>query len=380
MNRFGDIDLALKNLSPVCGYHDLKLVSLEEALQPIELQINDLPRYIKTAKKYCHRPSEHGLTHDESASIYIYTMEWDETSLYRLLNQALRNPDRKKVQVWFSYLKLFDSAMDKIPTVKEVVWRGIALDIGKSFVKNQRLTWWTVNSCSSSVGVIKHFFGNTNNYTLFMIEAVNGKNVSNYTAYEDENEIILPIGAQFRVKSDPLEQSNQSYLVHLIEIDDNKDETLASTAINTHLATNLSILNIDPLSNIIWVDSNVDINKSTGPLQAQNWRVACFNETADALNALEEGYLNLQKIDCVITSMMERGGRRQRGLVNGLEMLERITTIWKKAGITPKPLFAVISATGDVEECKKYGVEIVVIGNYKTLQNKVIDQLNKRKT
>ncbi|CAF1470237.1 unnamed protein product [Adineta steineri] len=76
MNRFGDIDVSFKRLPPVYGYHSEELVSIEKALEPIESQIRELSRYIKIAKQHCHFPSEHGLTKDQSAAVYIYTMEW----------------------------------------------------------------------------------------------------------------------------------------------------------------------------------------------------------------------------------------------------------------------------------------------------------------
>ncbi|CAF1157222.1 unnamed protein product [Adineta steineri] len=232
MNRFIDIDLTSKRLPAVYGYHSQQLVSIEKALEPIETQINGLKVYIKTAKKYCYYPSDDGLTRDESAAVYIYTMEWDETSLYRLLNKALRDANRQNIKIWFPFLKLFDTALDKLPTVKESVWRGVPLDIGKNFTKNHVLTWWTVNSCSSSVNVIKNFIGNNKSSTLFLIEIINGKKISGYTAYENEDEVILKIGTQFRVKSDPLKQSNQSHIVHLMEIDDNDDEDSLASPLN----------------------------------------------------------------------------------------------------------------------------------------------------
>jgi len=228
MNRFGDIDCSFKRLPPVYGYHAEKIVSIEKALEPIEPHIDELSRFIKIAKKHCHYPSEHGLSKDQSAAVYIYTMEWGDTTLYRVLNNALRSEDRQELKIWFPYLKLFDTALDKLPTVKEVIWRGVPLDIGKNFLENQLLTWWSVNSCSSSVNVIKKFLGNNKKSTLFLIEAINGKKISGYTEYENENEIILRMGTQFRVKCDSLEQSNGLHIVHLIEIDDDEDEPLAS--------------------------------------------------------------------------------------------------------------------------------------------------------
>ena len=224
MNRYGDIDCSFKRLPPVYGYRSEKVVSIEEALQPIESQIEELPYYIKIAKKHCRFPSEHGLSKDQSASIYIYTMEWGDQTLYRVLNQALRSENRQALKVWFPYIKLFDTALEKLPTVKEVVWRGIPVDIGKKFTENQLVTWWSINSCSSSVNVIKSFLGNENNSTLFLIEATSGKKISGYTEFENENEIILKMGTQFRVKCDPLVQSNGSQIVHLIEINDDDDD------------------------------------------------------------------------------------------------------------------------------------------------------------
>ncbi|CAF1222604.1 unnamed protein product [Rotaria magnacalcarata] len=209
MNRFGDIDASNKKPPPIYGYRSEQLVSIEKALEPIVPHIDQLLYYIKIAKKHCHFPSEHGLTQDQSAAVYIYTMEWGDTVLY------------------------VDTALDKLPTIKEVVWRGVPIDIGKNFTKNQIVTWWSVNSCSSSPNVIKDFLGDNKKSTLFLIEAINGKNVSGYTEYESEDEVILQMGTEFHVKSDPLDQSNGSYVVHLIEIGNNNDQALASNNTNT---------------------------------------------------------------------------------------------------------------------------------------------------
>ena len=219
MNRFGDIDYSFKRFSPVYDFLIEKIVSLEEALKPID----QLASFIEIAKKHCRFPNDHGLSKDQSASIYIYTMEWGETSLYRVLNEALRSDDRQALKIWFPYLKLFDTALDLLPTVREVVWRGVPLDIGKNFTKNQIFTWWTVSSCSSSVNVIETFLQNKSNSTLFSIESANGKKVSGYTEYEAEEEVILRIGTEFRVQSNSLRSADGLHTVHLIEINGDED-------------------------------------------------------------------------------------------------------------------------------------------------------------
>jgi hypothetical protein len=66
MSRFTDVDLNKEDLTPISGYWNYPLVPLEQALQPILPYIDQLDRTIKAAKKYCHYPSEHDLTRDES--------------------------------------------------------------------------------------------------------------------------------------------------------------------------------------------------------------------------------------------------------------------------------------------------------------------------
>ncbi|UJR12429.1 hypothetical protein I4U23_016605 [Adineta vaga] len=52
---------------------------------------------------------------------------------------------------------------------------------------------------------------------------INGKKVSGYTAFENEDEVVLKIGTEFRVKSNALNHPNGSYVVHLIEIGDDRN-------------------------------------------------------------------------------------------------------------------------------------------------------------
>ena len=125
-------------------------------------------------------------------------------------------------------MKLFELGLDKLPTVKQVLWRGVNRDIGKSFTKNQHVTWWSISSCSSSVNIIKDFLGNNTSSTVFLIEAVNGKVISGYSEYENEDEVILRMGTQFSVKCNALEQPNGSYIVHLVEIDENDNKPLTT--------------------------------------------------------------------------------------------------------------------------------------------------------
>src|ERR1700722_2773969 len=101
MLRFSDIEPNTKRLPPVYGYLTHELVPLQQALEPILPRIKQLDRFIKIAKTECHFPSEHGLTREESAAVFLYTMEWGENSFYQVINHALRAEDRSTLKPWF---------------------------------------------------------------------------------------------------------------------------------------------------------------------------------------------------------------------------------------------------------------------------------------
>lgn len=111
MLRFVDVDPIQTRLPPVYGHRVQALLSLREALDPIVQKYSELEEFIRIAKNECHFPSEHGLTREESASIYIYTMDWNDKSLFRLFNTALRETSRLALHPWLAYLQLFDTAL-----------------------------------------------------------------------------------------------------------------------------------------------------------------------------------------------------------------------------------------------------------------------------
>jgi hypothetical protein len=228
MNRYSDLSLQNEKFEIVRGYQNEKLVALEEALAPMCSRINGLSQYIKLALNECHRSSKHGLTRDESAAVYLYTLEWGDQSLYRVLNQALRSDDPDKVKEWFPFLKLFNSAISKLPTVSECVWRGVPDDISRNLKKDQIVTWSSINSCSTSIDVIKDFLSSKSrswkdiftrkHSKLVMIEIYNGKSLTGYTRFPGENEVVLAPGTKLRVVSDALHHDGGLHVIHLKEI------------------------------------------------------------------------------------------------------------------------------------------------------------------
>jgi len=88
-------------LLPIEGYQNERLMTLEEAIEPL-FHIFDrisLRSKVFIAKERCQESAD-GLLQDESASIILYTYDWDisKSSLYFILNETLRPEDRRNLQ------------------------------------------------------------------------------------------------------------------------------------------------------------------------------------------------------------------------------------------------------------------------------------------
>ncbi|CAF3783817.1 unnamed protein product [Adineta steineri] len=239
-SRFTDC-YSEKQSGPIGGYWKYPLVSLKDALAPVSSKINGLDRDIKEAYDYCHFPSEHGLSKDESAALFLYTLEAGEYSFYAVLNRALRDEERKKLAPWFSYLKLFDTALEKLPTIKGCIWRGVRQNVSQDYVMGTVKTWWSVSSCSSVVKVVEDFLDSDDDSTLFMIEATNGKDLTGYTNFPNEEEVLLKMGTKLRIKSNAMKHG-KLHLIHLVEIDNNNQaEVPATTGAASSISSSSSV-------------------------------------------------------------------------------------------------------------------------------------------
>lgn len=128
---------------PLTTYIEEPLLSLVDACGPLANIVNNLSTYAHLALNQTpHQPSD-GLTVDESASIRLYTIEWDapNESLYWKLNHALRKADDDSIRPYFKYLKLLLTALVKLPSVSsKTVWRGVTLDLNQTLPRGALLT------------------------------------------------------------------------------------------------------------------------------------------------------------------------------------------------------------------------------------------------
>lgn len=131
------------------------------------------------------------LTVDEAAAIHMYTTN----ALYQKLNAALRNQDRKSVTVYFPYLRLLLSALRKLEPCAKPLYRGVNLDLASQYPEGSTVTWWAVSSCTTELAVANSFGGGT----LFKIKPRTSVPIKMFSAYKNEEELVLAPGIQLKV-------------------------------------------------------------------------------------------------------------------------------------------------------------------------------------
>lgn len=220
--RFSDAnEEPRRRLPPIKGYEDMPLVSLEEAIIPLIQFVPEIEHMVWTVKDNYDAPKNE-LTSDELASIKLYSMDWEpsQKSFYAILNKTLRAENRQQLKHWFLYLRLFLTALAKIPSSRRVVFRGVKKDLRAEYPEGSRLIWWGFSSCTASMKVLENdqFLGKKGVRTLFTIDCNTGKDIRKYSCYQAEDEILLFPGRQFQVVS-CLDSGNDLYMIHLQEVE-----------------------------------------------------------------------------------------------------------------------------------------------------------------
>jgi hypothetical protein len=154
----------LEVLSPIEGYEQLPLVSLEEATDKLVHLLPRIQTHVYVAKERCTKPAD-GLTQDEPASVMLYTMQWRplHECLYVALNVTLRSKDREKLKPWFLYMRLLLNALFRLPPISRTVYRGVKMDLSAQYITKNTIFWWRFSSCTVSINALRaeQFLGGT---------------------------------------------------------------------------------------------------------------------------------------------------------------------------------------------------------------------------
>ena len=137
--------------------------------------------------------------------LYGAVLLYTSNCIYRELNKALRDMDRRAVKSrYFSYLRLLFESFNFLKGVTKSkpteLWRGVGVDLSKDYKVGQTITWWGVSSCTSDEDVARNFAGGcAGDSTLLTIRTTSGVDISEISFYQDEKETLLAPGTQLKV-------------------------------------------------------------------------------------------------------------------------------------------------------------------------------------
>lgn len=208
-----------QDFGPIVGYAEVPLLPLVEACAPLTNIIFNILTYAQLALDEASKVPLNRLTIDESAAIRLYTLQWvkPHRSLYSMLNHTLRTADREELRPYFKYMKVFLTALAKLPCgPQQTVWRGANIDLSKNFPRGIYVTWWEFSSCTTQMKVLNNnmYLGTTGARTLFSVETINARDIHAYSHYPDENEVLLLPGTNMIVQS----QSTPAPDLHIIHL------------------------------------------------------------------------------------------------------------------------------------------------------------------
>ncbi|CAF2134617.1 unnamed protein product [Rotaria magnacalcarata] len=208
--------------APIIGYADEPLLPLVDACAPLIDILYNLSFYVNMAVEETPAEPPDGLTINESAAIRLYTIEWKapHRSLYSMLNHTLKHCSREELQPYFRYMKLFLTALVKLPCSPLLtVWRGVTKDLSAEFPPGTPVTWWAFSSTTTELAVLENnmYLGTTGARTLFSVEAINGRTVRAHSHFVIEDEILLLPGTHMIVQSQ-FSPASDLHIIHLKQV------------------------------------------------------------------------------------------------------------------------------------------------------------------
>lgn len=151
------------------------------------------------------------LTVEEIAAIHLYSLEGVE--FYKPLNAALLEHSRELVKVYFPFIRLLCTGLDKIPCYgakssgKTYLYRGMPAteEIILTYTPGKSFQWWNFLSTSKKRDVALKFAERDAHVkgavggVLFRIECDVGLPIAKYSKFPAEDEVLLKPGLTYRV-------------------------------------------------------------------------------------------------------------------------------------------------------------------------------------
>jgi len=195
--RFAEMPVR-RLLQPGCTQHKVKV-------RDIHFLNGTAKRCLKWAQDPDREPVA-GMTDDEAAAIQLYTQQ---SCLYPMLNTAMRDHTHpENLTAFMPYLKLLLTALNKLPLIRQKVYRGMGVDLHETYkqLPGKVFRWWAFSSTSVSESLAGVFMGKGER-TLFAIDAI-GVDISAFSAFPNESEVLMLPGTCLMVEPGVMVEPN----------------------------------------------------------------------------------------------------------------------------------------------------------------------------
>ena len=203
-SRLEDIEEEESNSNPIIGLQEAPNLSFTDALkhwcdEDLLLSMEGLGTHISWAAEYASRKPEDRLSKDQIAAIHLYTQQ---SPVYCILNTHLRAQDRMILRPVLPFLKLLLSGIYLLTPTKELVYRGINMNLATQLIENSTHLWWAFTSTTRKLNVLENeqYLCKNGRRTMLEIQACCAYDISRYSAFGTEQELILPPGSKLQVK------------------------------------------------------------------------------------------------------------------------------------------------------------------------------------
>jgi len=123
--------------------------------------------------------------------------------LFKKINNMLISRNINQINPWKSFLYYLLSGINKLPMKKETAYRVLdrpITELSKQYQKGSKICWIGFTSTILSKDVMKYFVDEQNKKgTFMMINIIEGRDISAFSLFPDEAELLLLPNSQFMV-------------------------------------------------------------------------------------------------------------------------------------------------------------------------------------
>jgi len=194
---------------PLDGFDQVIERNVKEAAERLVNRISSIQLVVSSCIQLVQQRRSEGRFPDEvsdeqACALALYTAGWSDSteSFFYILNATLRAEDRSQTGVFFAMMKLMCNGMSHLKPFRGTLYRGVRTDQASKYTTGTEFVWWGFTSCTTSVEVLEseEFMGTTGDRTLFVIEKSVGFDISAFSWFPMEAEILLPAGVMMLVK------------------------------------------------------------------------------------------------------------------------------------------------------------------------------------